>query len=306
MTASRQRARRLAENLEHDAAKYPEERAEILIEAAGQWSRAGEPARALGIYDDVIASESSEDAQYATAEKISLLAGLGRTDEAEAEITRLGRTHVHPGPAQLVAEFLEEEGRLEEALTWFNTACRDLIVDDGQLGEATLFVRPELRGRRRVRRALGLPPDDLDLYTEGEQAEMADLFERAAAPSQPNAGSFFVRADVDRAFAMGLVHGTAPTDASSYFRDVERGWRASSDEIGASELRILPTMVDDLLKYANDHDRDPKDQQTRADHLMDRIREGAPTLDWPPERNAPCWCGSSRKYKKCCGSPTNR
>ncbi|MEU3308968.1 SEC-C metal-binding domain-containing protein, partial [Nocardiopsis sp. NPDC006832] len=27
---------------------------------------------------------------------------------------------------------------------------------------------------------------------------------------------------------------------------------------------------------------------------------------WPPERNRPCWCGSGRKYKKCCGSPSAR
>jgi tetratricopeptide (TPR) repeat protein len=303
---SKERARLLAQELENDAAKYPDERTEILLEAGGQWALAGEPDRALRIYDDVAAMDAGEDSQFATAEKISLLAALGRADEAEAEITRLGRAHVHPGPAQLVAEFLEEQGRLEEALSWFNTACRDLMADGGELAEGTLFARPELRGRQRVRRALGLPPDALDLHTEDQQAEMAELFERAAAPSQPNAGSFFVRADVERAFAEGLVHGTAPTDASGYFRDVERGWRASLDEIGTAKLRILPTMVDDLLKYANDHDRDPKDQQTRADYLMDRIREGALTLDWPPERNAPCWCDSGRKYKKCCGSPTNR
>lgn len=24
---------------------------------------------------------------------------------------------------------------------------------------------------------------------------------------------------------------------------------------------------------------------------------------WPPPRNSPCWCGSTRKYKKCCGNP---
>ena len=180
------------------------------------------------------------------------------------------------------------------------------MADDGELAEAKLFARPELRGRQRVRQALGLPPDAIDLHTEDQQAEMAELFKRAAAPPQPNVGSFFVRADVERAFAEGLVHGTAPTDASGYFRDLERGWRASLDELGASRLRILPTNVDDLIKYANEHDRDPKEQQTRADHLMDRIREGAPTLDWPPERNAPCWCASGRKYKKCCNSPTNR
>ncbi|MFG2021543.1 SEC-C metal-binding domain-containing protein [Actinomadura geliboluensis] len=306
MKDSKERARAFAQQLERDAAKYPDERAEILLEAGGQWSLAGERHRALRIYDDVMAMDAGEDSQFAAAEKISLLAELGRTDEAEAQIIRLGRARVHSGPAQLVAEFLEEQGRLEEALTWFNTACRDLMADDGELAEAELFLRPELRGRQRVRQKLGLPPDTLDLHTEDEQAEIDELFRKAAAPSQPNAGSFFVRSDVVRAFAEGLVHGTAPTDASGYFRDVERGWRASLDELDASKLRVLPTMVDDLLKYADDHDRDPKEKQTRTDHLRDRIREGAPTLDWPPERNAPCWCDSGRKYKKCCGSPTNR
>ncbi|WP_344437186.1 SEC-C metal-binding domain-containing protein [Actinomadura bangladeshensis] len=152
------------------------------------------------------------DSQFATAERISLLTAIGRTDEADAEIARLSRSHVDPGPAELIAESLEGQGRLDEALTWFTITCRDLMADDGELADSRLFARPELRGRQRVRRALGLPP----------------------------AGSFFVRADVGRAFAEGLVHGTAPT------------------------------------------------------------------LAWPPERNAPCWCGSGRKYKKCCGSPTDR
>ncbi|WP_406693168.1 SEC-C metal-binding domain-containing protein [Saccharopolyspora sp. ID03-671] len=26
-------------------------------------------------------------------------------------------------------------------------------------------------------------------------------------------------------------------------------------------------------------------------------------LPWPPGRNDTCWCGSGRKYKKCCGAP---
>ncbi|MFA1548254.1 SEC-C metal-binding domain-containing protein [Actinomadura chokoriensis] len=304
MTDSKQRARRLAENLERDAEKYPEERAEILLEAAGQWTRAGDPDRALRIYDDVMSSGGEEDAQFAASERISLLTELGRTDEAEAEITRLGRTRVHSGPATLVAEFLEGQGRLEDALTWFNIACRDFLTDDEALPENALFGRSDLLGRRRVRRALGLPPDDLDLYCEDQQAEFAELLERAAAPAQPHTASFFVRSDVVRAFAEGLVHG--PADAATYHCEVERGWRASRDEIGASELRLLPTRVDDLLKFASDQGRDPKDQQTRADHLADRVRAGAHTLVWPPERNAPCWCDSGRKYKKCCGSPANR
>ncbi|WP_165966829.1 SEC-C domain-containing protein [Actinomadura sp. 7K507] len=305
MTTS-EKARRSAEQLERDAVKYPEQRAEILIEAAGEWGRAGEPERALRIYDDLIAIEAGEDSQFAVVEKVALLADLGRGDEADAEIGKIDRTNVVPGPASLIAEHLEHQKRLEEALTWFNIACRDLMADDEVLSETTLFARPELRGRRRVRRALGLQPDALDLRSEVQETELAELLDRAEAPSQPNVGSFFVRSDVARAFAEGLVHGAGSTDPSAYFAEVERGWRASSDELGASKLRVLPTTVADLVKYAGDHDRDPKDQQTRADHLMDRLREGAPTLDWPPERNAPCWCGSSRKYKKCCGSPAVR
>ncbi|QKW38420.1 SEC-C domain-containing protein [Actinomadura sp. NAK00032] len=303
MGDSKERARRIAEKLAAEAVKYPDERAEILLEAAGQWAMAGEPDRALRIYDDVIARDGGEDAQFATAERISLLTELGRTAEADEELARLGRARVHPGPAELVAEMLEEQGRLEEALTWFNIACRDIVADGG---EAELFVRPGLRGRSRVRRALGLPADALDQRAEDRRSDLAGLMERAAQPAPPGAGSFFVRSDVDRAFAEGLVHGTVPADAPSYFRDVERGWRASCDEAGASKLRVLPTRVDDLLEYAEARGRDPKDEQTRADHLMDRIGEGARTLAWPPERNAPCWCGSGRKYKKCCGSPGGR
>ena len=28
-------------------------------------------------------------------------------------------------------------------------------------------------------------------------------------------------------------------------------------------------------------------------------------IAWPPGRNQPCWCGSGRKYKKCCAAPTS-
>lgn len=31
-----------------------------------------------------------------------------------------------------------------------------------------------------------------------------------------------------------------------------------------------------------------------------RIAGNGDSLPWPPGRNEPCWCGSSRKYKRCC------
>ena len=29
-------------------------------------------------------------------------------------------------------------------------------------------------------------------------------------------------------------------------------------------------------------------------------------IAWPPGRNEPCWCGSGRKYKKCCADAPAR
>jgi hypothetical protein len=118
----------------------------------------------------------------------------------------------------------------------------------------------------------------------------------------------FVRDDVKRAFAEGLVHVDDPADddVTSYFLRCERNWRTVIRDNGRTTQQILPTTVDDLLAYAAERGQDPADEQTRADHLKQRIGAGAPLLTWPPGRNAPCWCGSARKYKKCCGAASNR
>jgi len=44
------------------------------------------------------------------------------------------------------------------------------------------------------------------------------------------------------------------------------------------------------------------DQDTRLACLNGIVEQGG-AIDWPPARNAPCWCGSAVKHKKCCGRP---
>ncbi|MBA9004815.1 SEC-C metal-binding domain-containing protein [Thermomonospora cellulosilytica] len=308
----RARAREYAESLERDAERYSEERGEILLEAAGQWGLAGDHERALRIYDDLMATAEPEDVQYAAVSRVETLARLGREEEAEAGIERLRDARVLPGPASIMAEYLESRGRLEEALDWFDTACRDL-GGDLDLDPGELMGRPELQGRARVRKALGLAPDDLDRRTGTAHAELMELLSgrprrrRRTVPAdeRPNVDSFFVRSDVRRAFAEGLVQADdlPSDDVDAYLRRVELGWRAAVEQTGIPTWRVLPVTVDDLLSYAREQGRDPGDQQVRADHLEARIAEGAATVSWPPGRNDPCWCGSGRKYKKCCGTP---
>ena len=69
---------------------------------------------------------------------------------------------------------------------------------------------------------------------------------------------------------------------------------------GVKRFALIPIQIDEYLAWCTEHDRDPQLSDTRASYstmLLGRdIAE-----PWPPQRNEPCWCGSHRKYKKCCG-----
>jgi uncharacterized protein YecA (UPF0149 family) len=58
--------------------------------------------------------------------------------------------------------------------------------------------------------------------------------------------------------------------------------------------------VPGLLAFAEREGRDPALRETWLDYAED---DGLALVAWPPGRNDDCWCGSARKYKKCCGAP---
>ncbi len=63
---------------------------------------------------------------------------------------------------------------------------------------------------------------------------------------------------------------------------------------------VTPIIVDEFVAWCQERGEDP--DHARAHFTADRYRTGH-GLDWPPGRNDACWCGSGRKYKKCCGMP---
>ena len=77
---------------------------------------------------------------------------------------------------------------------------------------------------------------------------------------------------------------------------------AEAADAGAAGPHIAPFRVNALLAWRTERGVDPDD--ARADYAADLARTRPDeVITWPPGRNASCWCGSSRKYKKCCGSP---
>jgi tetratricopeptide (TPR) repeat protein len=90
-------------------------------------------------------------------------------------------------------------------------------------------------------------------------------------------------------------------DHADHLRQVERTLRELSEE-GAPRLAVGRAAVRELEAYAKRSGGSPDASDTRSAYAAELARTGR-AAHWPPPRNGPCWCGSERKYKKCCGNP---
>ena len=88
-------------------------------------------------------------------------------------------------------------------------------------------------------------------------------------------------------------------DAPGHYAEVERRRRVHAEAGGRAV--IVPGTVAELVAFAETHGGSPLDEEVRRRYCASIA--DARTLTWPPARNAPCWCGSCVKYKKCCGRP---
>ncbi|WP_405086786.1 IS1096 element passenger TnpR family protein [Microbispora sp. NBC_01389] len=98
--------------------------------------------------------------------------------------------------------------------------------------------------------------------------------------------------------AESLLDATFPLEHEDYRREVQDALRSNA-ELG--KAFVVPLTVEGIRSFAEETGKDPASRSTwlafvNATGMRDDVA-------WPPERNAPCWCGSARKYKKCCGRP---
>lgn len=77
-------------------------------------------------------------------------------------------------------------------------------------------------------------------------------------------------------------------------------------EAGAPGLAIAPMRVAPFTAWCADEGQQPDSAEARAQYAAHlAVRRDPALIAWPPGRNQPCWCGSGRKYKKCCAAPTS-
>ena len=286
--------------LEVDAERYPDERGEILIEAAVAWRKAGRPERAAELLAQLVEA-GGEDGCFARMQVAEYLFADGAVDAAYAELAALSRDPaLHDGHCQLTAELLAEREDLSGALRWYDravarldsSALEALRGPDAWMEMAWLMVR----SRREVRQRLGLPTDATDELT----MDSDDVDGGVATEHVPGQVRMLVFQRAERAEAMRRWPGVFGQELDEvHYPAAERRWREIADS-GIPSLRVVAATVADLCDFAERTGMSPTDSETLAAYVDQMPSERM--MAWPPQRNGPCWCGSGTKYKKCCGT----
>ncbi|MEV8439270.1 tetratricopeptide repeat protein [Actinosynnema sp. NPDC051121] len=292
--------------LDAELEQYPDERVQILTEAAEECDRAGEHDRAVALLTRAVA-EGGEEGGEARVALADVLFRLDRLEEARAQLDALrDERPSSAAPYHLAAELLEARGDLQEALTWFDMATarlteQELAERDGEFAFLS-YADNVLAGRRRVRDALGMPRDEWDESVQS-MADHAEDFTRALTPPAPAREArvlFWPRDEVARA------HATWPELVQHADADVIAAEREAANRdlsgTGVARITMVPLTTAKLLEVAARTGGDPTAEDTRLACLSEIVAEGG-TIGWPPARNERCWCGSTLKYKKCCGRP---
>lgn len=307
-------ARDRAVELEQDAVRYPEERGEILLEAAEQWKVAGEPDRAIALWRELIEA-GGEDAGYARHGLVELYFEQGRDPEAWEQLLSLEDDAVHGGPAGLIAELLAERGDDEAALSWYNKAIAALDADQvaaiGTPGDGPSVHAPLFFGRQECRRRLGLPTDEWDRVAdvaEQNRLEFVRLLEEGARASTrpgPAETTMLVWQRDELRQAARRWPSVFRQDTIGHHAEVQRRMQTITEREGRAKITLILGSADGFATYLEETGEDPADEKVRLAYA-ERAHAQGRRLSWPPGRNEPCWCGSTRKYKKCCGDPRNR
>jgi tetratricopeptide (TPR) repeat protein len=91
-----------------------------------------------------------------------------------------------------------------------------------------------------------------------------------------------------------------PAEHLEYSHRIEARIKRIVRAAAGNPMHVSPMTVDGLVAYCTEHGEAPATPEARSSYAAEISRRGE-AVPWPPGRNAPCWCGSGRKYKTCCG-----
>ena len=253
-----------------------------------------------------------DDHPSAQALIADLLLRAGRDQEAdEAWAQAEGEDPRSPWVHSAASDAYTRVGLYKKALPWQTRGLELALAAGEDEGELAWHLTGE---RGETMDVLGLQPDELQLRAE-ELIERQEQQDREAelkflrrwnqphtvAPQQAYIGAAWIPA---HQYPRALQ--TWPSYAEVYEHGPYQAYCARLELMlrdlraqGVKRLALTPIAIDDYLAWCAEHDRDPEQSDTRASYSTTLLGRDI-VKPWPPERNEPCWCGSERKYKKCC------
>ena len=288
-------------------------RAEFLDELAYAYQQLGRFDDAVAAMRDAVAAGWDGDLdEHPSAQALiaDLLLHAGHTQEADDAWLQAEREDPsNPWLHQTAGLAYADVGLHDKALPW-QTKGLEIALSTGADSDMIWMLTSE---RAETLDALRQPPDELQLHAEElvereerEEQERVDAFYRdqtagTVPPHRASVGlAWFPAEEYQRAletwpsFAEDYEHGPY----SAYCARLELLLRQLKAQ-GVARLALTPITIDDYLAWCAEHDHDPEQSDNRASYATELLDHNI-TQPWPPERNEPCWCGSQRKYKKCC------
>jgi tetratricopeptide (TPR) repeat protein len=307
---SRHEDTELARSLEEDAERFPDQLGELLTEAGELWLRAGEHARAIELFEQVVAI-GGEDGEFARVSLAESLFELGGDADALAQLDALKELPPSsPEPCLMAGELLEARARTELALVWFDLAVSLLTVEERSAmrsaGASGMYGKMIVAGRRRVRRKLGLPNDELDEavpppWFPGDEGFVStdELLELPGRIPARQLRSLFwqVREFGEAVRRWPAIFSANGPDHRAYHARLESRWRQLAER-GVARITLVPASAEGLSQFAERTGGDPGDEHTRKAYMDETATTG---IDWPPARNAACWCGRDASTRSAAG-----
>ena len=293
---------------------------ECYADLALAYDRRGQHDDAITLHERAIALgwSSVPDARSDIAE-FHLLAG--RHDEAAAIWAELKRMYPHDVWLYNAAGLsYNEVGEHDLAIAWLGEGIELAIRTDDPEG----IVNQLSDVRRKSLTAVGRDLDEIEQrvgpFLEHWSSEAQERKRRPARMIEPSAGSMRVIGDtLGSDEHEDVVVSLAWFPAGEYEEAIQR-WPSLAEDWadvahndycarmdgnikwmrsqGMPIRAIAPIVLEDYSAWCDEHNENP--EEARAIYAAQSMRAGK-VIAWPPGRNEPCWCGSGRKYKKCCG-----
>ncbi|MEL5958743.1 SEC-C domain-containing protein [Streptomyces sp. CLV115] len=321
-----------AERLLRAAARYPEDREPLLLQAAAHLELAGDRARATTLYDELLGSPDLglDHPHLVKALNAANLWEYGHEAEARAIIEGIRAAGpLDPGPWEIAAETLEAHDELEAAHDYFSTALTLLLAPGEEVPYATHSL---LFGRHRVRRLMGVDHDVWDELADTLHTATVPLDELhdpkrlwslgSSDPGELQAEITRLRAELgtyrtalSRPFPVAVLHWPAAELAElltaypdlrdeypSHPGHLARLEAALRDlhQAGTPNLGIVTGTIPSYEAFAASEAASPSDPDLLPQYATTLAARGR-AVSWPPARSAACWCGSGRAYRECHG-----